>query len=423
MSSSDGSLGQPRFFRVALVVPALIEDGGVPTVAEFVTCVLEESNRFKVRLISLAVSSADNASIQILSPKSWVRGVRVRRGTWKGRPYTHVGSRLSELEFMRYVPRRALTELLTRADLIHVVAGVPSWALSVGGQVRAPTCIHAATLTAMERAPRHGVERGPAGAWRRAMTQVTRQLDVLALRTVDRVFAMNSSLRDKAAAVCGCERVRLVTPGVNVKRFYPRSRATTETDCAYILSVARFDDPRKNVDLLFRSYSLLKRWVPTAPPLWLAGSSAPPESAWKVVRESGVIDSIRYLGRVSDAKLAELYRGALFFVLSSEEEGFGLVLVEAMASGIPVVTTDCGGPRDIVTDDRDGLLVPTGTPAALAAAMKRLVLCPDLRAEMGMHARQTAASRYSFEVAGARILTEYHHMLSNGPSNSRRRWT
>ncbi len=388
-------------------------------VARFICRVLEGADRYEPCLISLAMSSTDDVSQRILNPRSWLGGVRVRKGTWEGRPYVHVGARLSELEFMRYTPRRALTELLGEADLVQVVAGTPCWALPAT-TVDVPVCVHVATLAATERSRRHRVETGIGGTWRRAMTQVTRRLDLRAMRSADRVFAMNSLLWQKAITVCGPGRVILAPPGVDVHRFRPRDGTDGPAEKDYILSVARFADPRKNVELLFRAYASLRRRTPSAPPLWLAGSSGPSESAWRIALENGVGDAIRYLGPVSDQELARLYRNALFFALSSDEEGFGLVVVEAMASGIPAVSTDCGGPGDIITDGEDGLLAPVEDAEALAGAMKRLVENPELRRRMGRRARRTAVERYSFRVAGQRFLEEYDALLGDGGSQAGR---
>jgi len=398
-------------YRVALVVPSLSEGGGVPGVARFLSNALEASDRFAPYMISLAMSSRDDASIRLLEPRSWVDGLQVREGTWRDRPYRHVGARMVELEFMRYAPRRPLTELVRHADLVQVVAGTPCWALAAI-RCEAPVLLQVATLTSSERDRRHRVERGALAGWRRAMSAITKRLDRLALRNVDRVFVENRWMEREAASVCGSERVVFAPPGVDTDRFHPRRNGDPPVEEDYILSVARFSDPRKNVELLFQAYARLVDRVPSSPPLWLAGSSPPPEDAWRVARKLGVADGIRYLGRVSDDELARLYRDALFFVLSSEEEGFGLVLAEAMASGSPVVSTACGGPDDLVTDGEDGFLVPVGDASMLSEVMFRLAERREVRTRMGRHARQTAVERYSHQVAGGRFLREYEEVLA-----------
>lgn len=392
--------------RVALVVPSLADGGGVPRVAHFLCRVLESSERYEPFLVSLAMSSRDAASLRLLDPSTWLRGIEVREGVWEGRTYRHVGAPISEVEFMRYVPRRALDDLLYDADLVQVVAGAPCWALTAL-RCEAPVLLQVATSTERERAPKHRVERGPVGAWRRAMTAVTARLDRAALRRADRVLVENRWMQQRGESVCEPGRVVFAPPGVDVNRFRPRADGGAPTPEPYLLSVARLDDPRKRVGLLFEAYARLSRRIERAPPLWLAGKSGPSDAAWRKARALGVAERIRYLGAPSDEELAELYRNALLFALSSDEEGFGLVLVEAMASGVPVVSTACGGPDDIVTQGDEGFLVPVGDADALAAAMERLIADPGRRATMGQRARRTAVRDYSFEAAGAAFLKEY----------------
>ena len=396
--------------RVAIVVPSLVEGGGVPAVARFLYRVLQESDGYEPFLVSLAMSSRDTSSLRALNLQSWFDGVRARRGTWEGRPYVHIGARVSEVEFMRYAPRRILTEVLERADLVQVVAGAPCWVLPAA-KVSVPVFLHVATLTARERSLRHRVEKGPLAVWRRAMTRVTDRLDRAGLRRADRVFTMNTWMQRQAEEVLGPARVVLAPPGVDTGRFCPRDPAKPGLTEAYILSVGRFGDPRKNVDLLFRAYGMLKEREASTPQLWLAGPSGPPTSSWRMAAEHGIGDDIRYLGLTSEAELPRLYRNALFFVLSSDEEGFGLVLVEAMASGLPVVSTDSAGPTDIVSHGNDGFLTRVGDAEALAEAMALLVTRPRLRHEMGTRARSTAAGRFSESMAGARFLREYDSAL------------
>ncbi len=74
--------------------------------------------------------------------------------------------------------------------------------------------------------------------------------------------------------------------------------------------------------------------------------------------------------------MAELYREADAFVLASRAETFGVVYIEAMAAGLPVIATDCGGPADFIRAD-NGLLIPVGDEKALADAMERMIRTRD----------------------------------------------
>jgi glycosyltransferase involved in cell wall biosynthesis len=96
------------------------------------------------------------------------------------------------------------------------------------------------------------------------------------------------------------------------------------------------------------------------------------------------------------------YRNAAFLVLSSRYEGLPMVLLEAQAAGLPVVAFACKcGPRDVITDGTDGLLVPEGDIAALADGMKRLMTDENLRHEMGATAFRRS-ERYDKERIMAR---------------------
>ena len=106
----------------------------------------------------------------------------------------------------------------------------------------------------------------------------------------------------------------------------------------------------------------------------------------------GVGDHVLFAGYVDDP--AACYADADVFVLSSTSEGFGNVLVEAMAAGVPVVSTDAPhGPREILADGRFGMLVPVGDAGALAGAMATMLDCPTPRQELKRRAADFAIER------------------------------
>ena len=118
--------------RIGIVVPGLEQGGGVPAVAEFLCQAIDRSDRYAAEVISVATSSQDPQSVRLLSPASWVQGVCAAEGSWRGRSYRHYGAPLAEVEFMRYRPRRLLTEQLNRYSLVQIVAGarLGRWSLA-----------------------------------------------------------------------------------------------------------------------------------------------------------------------------------------------------------------------------------------------------------------------------------------------------
>ncbi len=130
-------------------------------------------------------------------------------------------------------------------------------------------------------------------------------------------------------------------------------------------------------------------------------------------------------GRVDDARRAELLRGASVLCAPSlRAESFGLVLVEAMAAGVPVVASDLPAYRAVLPENC-GELVPPGDPPALALALERLLADRDLRAHMAA-AGPAEAARYDWERVAGRILELYEQAIHRSclrasPANSFRR--
>jgi glycosyltransferase involved in cell wall biosynthesis len=116
---------------------------------------------------------------------------------------------------------------------------------------------------------------------------------------------------------------------------------------------------------------------------------------------------VRYIRPQDRRALVDTYRGASVFVLSSNEEGQGIVVVEAMASGLPIVATSCVGPSELITDGDEGLLTPVGSVEGLADAIVRISADRDLRRRMSDAARCRAVREFSLDRAGARLCGIY----------------
>lgn len=401
--------------RVALITQDLSSDGGVKTVAAFLREVIRSSDRYDAKIISLAASSSDPNSRRLLSPGTWLRGATVTQCDWSPDNYFHVGANCAEFEFQRYKPRRILSKLLADCDVIQVVSGSPALGLAVSGLGK-PVVLQVATRAAIERRMQEIEGRGVAAAWRRRMTKITDRLDDRAIRQADAVMVENPWMMEYCQGVANGygTQIKYAPPGIDtgIFRNHPAGRVLSGNS-AYILSVGRMQDPRKNIGLLLDAYHLLTHSMPAAPRLLLAGANPPPDEFWKRANDYGLNSKIEFVHRPTFSELIRLYQEATCFVLPSDEEGFGMVVIESMGCAVPVVSTRSGGPDGIIDDGVDGYLVPLGDAQALADRLQRLCSEPDLNFRMGNLARKKVEDKYHLSDAGARFLETYDELLGS----------
>lgn len=395
--------------RIALVVPGFEEGGGVPAVARFLAQVLRDSGRYRPEFVSLPMSSKDAASVRVTVPGTWWWGPRTSHDSSWGENFVRVGCVGSEFEFQRYRPRRVLTELLSGYDVIQVVAGTPVWALAASRAGR-PVGLQVATRTAAERRSEWSRPSGPGEYWRSAMGHLSTRLEPRALRCADAVFVENSWMHEDVSQIIGPEQVRYAPPGVDTEVFRPATPGFASPP-GPIVAVARFADPRKRIRLLFDAYHVLRSRKPDAPRLVIAGLSRPSDEDWEHAKRLDVRDCIDDLGAISGPELIALYRSASVFVSSSDEEGLGLAIIEAMACGVPVVSTDSGGPGESIVEGETGYLVPCGDARAIAEGLHGLLDNDPLRERMGEAGRRRAERQFSHAAAGRPFLEWYDEVL------------
>lgn len=147
----------------------------------------------------------------------------------------------------------------------------------------------------------------------------------------------------------------------------------------YIVGMGRLE-PEKGFDRLIRAFHLVEEDCPGWKLLIVGEGSLRPELT-RLITALGLEGRVELPGRVSNPRT--LFRRCGMFALSSESEGFGLVLVEAMSAGLPVISFDCDfGPREIIKPDESGILVPEGDTQALARAICLLAKDEMLRTRL-----------------------------------------
>ncbi|HEY1297695.1 MAG TPA: glycosyltransferase, partial [Chloroflexota bacterium] len=127
--------------------------------------------------------------------------------------------------------------------------------------------------------------------------------------------------------------------------------------------------------------------------------------------ELGLTDSVRFAGRLHDDQLLDAYAAADVFALPSSSEAQGIVALEAMACGLPVVASAVGGLLGTIEDRHTGLLVASGDAEALAAGLADLLTSPARRETMGKAARQAVESRFTWSHAVAATREVYREVL------------
>jgi phosphatidylinositol alpha-1,6-mannosyltransferase len=208
----------------------------------------------------------------------------------------------------------------------------------------------------------------------------------------------------------------IVPPGVDVDRFRPlsadertaaRARLGLPTEGRLVVSLSRLV-PRKGMDVLIEAAA---RLAPDRPDLVVAigGGGRDRRRLDRLVARSGA--PVRLLGRVSDDDLTALFGAADVYAMlcrnrwaGLEQEGFGIVFLEAAACGVPQVAGDSGGAAEAVADGDTGLVVRRpGDAGAVAAALARLLDDAELRTTMGHAARRRAVSDFAYEVLAERL--------------------
>jgi glycosyltransferase involved in cell wall biosynthesis len=210
------------------------------------------------------------------------------------------------------------------------------------------------------------------------------------------------------------ERLRVIPNGVDTQQFRPLPQARAELrrvlglDHAFAwLAVGRFDPPKDYPNMLAAFAKVSQRLSNSV--LLLVGRGSLQPQTEELARSLGVGDRVRFLGVRRD--VAELMSAADAYVLSSAWEGMPMVLLEAAASGLPIVATSVGGNPEVVVDEETGFLVPPRDPAALAVGMLRLAaLPPDQRRRLGQHGREHIETNYSLPRI-ADVWEELYHEL------------
>jgi glycosyltransferase involved in cell wall biosynthesis len=189
-------------------------------------------------------------------------------------------------------------------------------------------------------------------------------------------------------------RLRIVPDTVDGEAFRPVAARAARTNAPLLLTVARLDaaERSKGVDHVIRVLPTLRDRFPGIR-YAVAGTGNDVERLRRLAAEMGVADAVQFLGAVSDDDLPALLSRSDLFVMPSRKEGFGIVFIEALACGTPVVACGLEGSRDALLDGRLGMLIDPGVPGELHDAIVAVLsrTCPPEFVDPGFLRAQTLA--------------------------------
>lgn len=208
-------------------------------------------------------------------------------------------------------------------------------------------------------------------------------------------------------------KMRVVPNGVDLTRFRPDRRDrrlmrhSLGVDGQFVwLAVGRFDPPKDYPNML-RAFSQVRR---SHIELLIAGQGPLRAEAESLIRDLGIGDRVRLLGLRSD--IPQLMNAADAYVMSSQWEGLPIVLLEAAATGLPIVATGVGGNDEVIVNNQTGILVPAQKPCALAEGMQQMMdMDEPKRLEMGRFAREHVTTNFSLDRVVAQWEAIYWDLL------------
>ena len=244
------------------------------------------------------------------------------------------------------------------------------------------------------------------------------------LDRTEKVITISDYIREQIAAIYPSHAAKLhtVRAGVDLAQFQPiwseserrlqlRERLGIPADAPVILHVSRFS-PKKGNHLVIEAMGQVRQSHPEAM-LLVVGSSRYGtnnlDQYGRSVHEQAARllgDQVRFTGFIPPAEIADLYLAGDIFVCASQwPEPLARVHYEAMASGLPIITTDRGGNGEVVAEGGNGLFArPHHLPAAFAQQIRTLLDAPALRSAMGAYGRSLAADRYTWVRVAAQLV-------------------
>jgi D-inositol-3-phosphate glycosyltransferase len=227
------------------------------------------------------------------------------------------------------------------------------------------------------------------------------------------------------------QKINVIPPGVDLSRFYPIPEDEAKEviglpPCDQVLLYVGRIEPLKGIDTLIEAIAYMRRnggfkelsfclaVIGGEPDSMIENGSPEMERLKELCHAHGLDDLVTFLGKRDQDSLPYYYSAAAAVVVPSQYESFGMVALEAMACGTPVVASQVGGLAYLVQDGVTGYTVPFSDVEALANRLAELIKDPDLRDKLGIQAA-SLAQEFSWDIIASRIIDQYIEVIANQP--------
>ena len=247
-------------------------------------------------------------------------------------------------------------------------------------------------------------------------------------RTCQRILAPTDREKENLVKYCHtpAEKIGVVPCGVNLDLFQPMDRAAArqrlgfDPDESMVLYVGRFD-PIKGIDRLLEAMAYLKHLKRMR--LVIVGGDGPATAEYQSLQQLsakvGIQKFVHFVGRVAQNQLPPYYSAADALVVPSYYESFGLVGLESLACGTPVVATRVGAMEDIIEDGKTGQVVADLTPRGLANSIEKIISY-SAGPLLSAHAIRASVRKYGWSNVAAAVFNEYETVFRNSGSEAAR---
>ncbi len=236
---------------------------------------------------------------------------------------------------------------------------------------------------------------------------VVRNVIGLALQRASHIIALSDELKTATIRFgVPAERITVIPNGVNISQFPVGPKERRKNQLIFVGSLIE----RKGVSYLIQA---MARLIATHPDtqLVIVGEGKDRSLLEHLTSQLGLQESVKFMGTQSQDRVSELLRESRLFILPSIEEGQGVVLVEALASGTPCIGSRVGGIPDVITPDV-GEVVEAGDVQGLAAAIESFLIDEDLWAVASDMARIRAETYYNWQSLVEKIVKTYQKVIS-----------